>query len=65
MDKLHALRVAGSLLNLPTFCKLLEWEIDDYSRNKFKEFQEATRLLGHFDPTTMSKLIEWGEEHAG
>lgn len=44
-------------MNLDMFCDALEWEVDDYAREKFRDFQELARLLGRFDVGTLTALL--------
>jgi hypothetical protein len=51
---------AASSMNLTAFCATLGWEADDYAEDKFREFQQAARLLGRFDNASVTALIEAG-----
>lgn len=44
-------------MNLDAFCDALDWEVDDYAADKFRDFQELARLLGRFDTTTLTALL--------
>lgn len=47
---------AASRMNLARFCQALGWEQDDYAAAKFRDFQQAARLLGRFDNNVLSIL---------
>lgn len=48
---------AANMLGLTDFVIALDLDVDDYSREKFKEFQ-SLGLGGHFDDTTLRTLVE-------
>ena len=43
--------------NLDNFLKALNWEDEDYTREKFQQFQEIGRVLGRFDSNTLERLM--------
>lgn len=51
---------AGSILTYAAFCKYLGWQEDDYTRDKFAQFQSLVTAISRFDPTTLKALVEAG-----
>jgi hypothetical protein len=53
----HKLSSAHWRMGLAEFCRLLEWQEDDYAMDKFREFSNLAHSLDQFDATTLAKLI--------
>lgn len=60
IDVINGFCHAASAFNLTRFCQLLDWQEDEYAADKFRDFQQAARLLGRFDNTTLVTLINAG-----
>lgn len=56
----EALSAAGWSMGLHEFCAALGWTVDDYSRQKFRDFSEMCRLINQFDPTTLDQIVQAG-----
>lgn len=54
--QLRRLQYAANMLNLTEFCAALGWEVDDYSKHKFSEFQKLGNLHV-FDNNTLDTAV--------
>jgi len=60
IDAINGLCWAASRFNLSRFCEVLGWPEDDYAEAKFRDFQQAARLLGRFDNDVLTRLSAAG-----
>lgn len=62
LESLRALQWSANMLNHRQFIEALGWTDDDYSRNKFLEFQKLGRLHV-FDDEVLGAMLRLGFEH--
>jgi len=63
LEAMRGLQWSANMLNHRQFCAALGWPEDDYSRNKFKEFQALGRLHV-FDDTVLEIFVSMGMQKA-
>jgi hypothetical protein len=64
MEPLAAIRLlqhAANMLNVTQFCAAQGWEVNDYSRAKFREFQALGRLHVFGDSTLLAAMRKYEE----
>ena len=64
VDQLRRLQYAANMLSYTDFCQILDWPQDDYSRDKFKSFQDL-ELMHRFDGHVLTALVAGYEKKFG